>query len=349
MMITNSLRDFDRYRRRNMASLEPLLYALMNNNKANQARLIPAEQVKTVLIVRNNKRIGNMFFLIPFVKQVRAAYPNAKITLLLAKPWQQSLFEGLGIDEFRFSEFSFSKCINSFRELKQLKKTCFDLLLTPTASVEDTLIASMLTAKNKVASYHQRRDQTFTHTYRPQNGEKHTALNKLYLIEKITGEHDLPICHHMSFTEQELQQGRFAKEALYQEKSLCVAFFRGARGKKKLSNNEWLNILDKFAAKSGQKIQWIEILSPDITEPLQPGTKVFHSRDMRHLASFLRNVDAFLSCDTGPLHLADAAGANCIGLFNQTNPQVYGVIGETSVNINSIDELDLPKFLQHCL
>ncbi|OEF25518.1 glycosyltransferase family 9 protein [Vibrio rumoiensis] len=347
-MIKNSLRDFDRYRRRKMANLEPLLYRMMNNNKENQSHLLSVDEVKSIVIVRNNKRIGNMFFLIPFVKQVRSAYPKARITLLLSQPWQQSLFEGLGVDEFCFSEFSFSKGIKTVSHIQKLKETCFDLLLTPTPSVEDTLMASMLTAKNKVSPFHQRRDATFTHTYHQSGQHTHTAFNKLYLIEKLTGKTDWPICHQMALSDEELEEGRVAKESVYNGDRLCVAYFRGARGNKKLSDAEWKEILFKFEQKSQQPVQWVEILSPDITEPLLTEAKIFQSKNMRHLASFLKHTDAFLSCDTGPLHLADAAGANCIGLFNRTDPNIYGVVGRTSINIQGIDEFDAPRYFQHC-
>lgn len=339
-MIRNTLRNFDRYRRRKMANLEPLLYRVMNNNKQNQASLLSVGEVNSIVIVRNNKRIGNMFFLIPFVKQVRTAYPHAKITLLLSRPWQQSLFDGLGVDEFGFSEFSFSKGMKTVSHIQKLRKTCFDLLLAPTPSVEDTLIASMLTAKNKVSAFHQRRDETFTHTFQQPDSYTHTAFNKLYLIEKLTNKTDWPMCHQMVLSDDELIAGRLAKERVYKGNRLCVAFFRGARGNKLLSEKDWKANLAKFEEKAERPIEWIEILSPDITKPLIAGMKTFESKNMRHLASFLKHVDAFLSCDTGPLHLADAAGVHCIGIFNKTDPKVYGVLGRFSINLKSIDEFD---------
>ena len=77
-MIRNILRDFDRYRRRKMANLEPFLYRIMNNNKQNQASLLSVGEVKNIVIVRNNKRIGNMFFLIPFRKTSSHRLPSCK-------------------------------------------------------------------------------------------------------------------------------------------------------------------------------------------------------------------------------------------------------------------------------
>lgn len=88
--IKNQMRNFDKWRRSKMSNLESLLYQLVNNKKNNQSELLPAEQVRSIIIVRNNRRIGNMFFLIPFVKLTRKLYPNSQITLMLNEPWQAS-------------------------------------------------------------------------------------------------------------------------------------------------------------------------------------------------------------------------------------------------------------------
>ena len=41
----------------------------------------------------------------------------------------------------------------------------------------------------------------------------------------------------------------------------------------------------------------------------------------------LANLTLFVSADTGPMHLASAAGVPTVGLFNVTNPASYGPIG----------------------
>nr|WP_014343670.1 heptosyltransferase [Aliivibrio fischeri]AEY78256.1 putative heptosyltransferase [Aliivibrio fischeri] len=92
-----------------MAGLELALYKLVNNKCCNEVGLLSKEDVHSILIVRNNKRMGNMLFLVPFLKQMRANYPNAHITLMLNQPWQQDVFAYMGIDHFIFSHLSMRK------------------------------------------------------------------------------------------------------------------------------------------------------------------------------------------------------------------------------------------------
>ncbi|HDT15044.1 MAG TPA: glycosyltransferase family 9 protein, partial [Firmicutes bacterium] len=43
----------------------------------------------------------------------------------------------------------------------------------------------------------------------------------------------------------------------------------------------------------------------------------------------------FVGPDTGPLHIAAAAGVNTIGLFGPSSPDVFGARGVNSVNITA--------------
>lgn len=103
VFLKNKLRNFDKIRRQRMHLLEELLYRIIKNDSELETQLIPNDQVKRILIMRNNKRIGNVLFIITFVRQARLVYPNAKIDLMLVMPWQGQFFNGLGIDNIYYS------------------------------------------------------------------------------------------------------------------------------------------------------------------------------------------------------------------------------------------------------
>ncbi|SJL82554.1 glycosyltransferase family 9 protein [Vibrio palustris] len=346
MKMKTALRHIDRYRRKKMAIFDPVLYKALSYDTYHQDTLIPVEQVQRILIVRNNKRIGNMFFLLPFVKQIRTAYPHAHITLLLSQSWQGQIFDGVGVDDIRYSNFSFGKAAAFFSEIKQLKKTVFDLIVAPYSSVEDSLISAMLAGKNKVSVAHAKRNSAFTHVFEKNTAETHSALHQLFLIEALTQQPLVYANHEMIFTEEELALGVKEKQVLCDNEFKVIAFFRGARGAKKLTDDKWRSILDTIQGLSPLPIRWIEILSPDIQQPLMPNGLTYQNSNMRRLGCFIKNVTAFISCDTGPLHLADAAGAKCIGLFTHTCPKKYGVLGEASINIDDVGSLEKRGELQ---
>jgi heptosyltransferase I len=53
------------------------------------------------------------------------------------------------------------------------------------------------------------------------------------------------------------------------------------------------------------------------------------------LAAVARQADLFLSNDTGPLHLAAAAGATVVGIYTCTNPRLTGPYGPRAASVQS--------------
>ncbi|EOA8958834.1 glycosyltransferase family 9 protein [Vibrio harveyi] len=334
IIIKNKLRTFDKWRREKMRNLEPILYKLVKSKNPTNDSLIERDHIKNIIILRNNKRIGNVCFWLPFVKQVRLLYPYAHITVMLNKESQGEILRNIGIDELLYSKFSFKNCIYFLSLLKQLKFKNYDLILVPKNSVEDSMICSFLNGINKVSSKNIYRNNAYSHTFSPTNKHTHAALTTLYLLEEIGNKLIKPLDHTLNLTNKEVNSGKKEKSTLCSKADLTIAFFRGARGDKRLSNKEWLGIIEKLEVNYNKKIQWVEILSPDIKEPLIGSSLTYSNRNMRMLASFLRNMDAFISCDTGPLHLADAANVRCMGLYNKTDPKIFGLLNKKSIEVD---------------
>lgn len=339
--LKNTLRKFDKIRRQKSGSMENLLYKLIKNDTELETALIPNEQVKRVLIIRSNKRIGNVIFLIPFVRQTRLAYPNARVDLMLSKPYQGQFFDGLGIDNIYYSNFSFLNLSKWFNIIKQMNQVHYDLIITRNSSTNDGISTSMIAAKNKVAPYNKKRTLAFPHAVKEVRTLKHSAYGGLNLLEKLGHQLVMPINHQLEFNAAEVDQGKALSEQYINKDAINLVFFRGARGKKCLSATMWEKLLKRFELGLDKEVNWIEILCSDIKEPLRKNSATFASKDMRLLGSFLTHFDGFICCDTGPLHLADASGVKCIGLYTHTNINTYGLLGANCAHISDIKHFDV--------
>jgi ADP-heptose:LPS heptosyltransferase len=345
--VKNKLRNFDKMRRQKLHLLESLMYRLIKNDSALETALVPNDQVKRILLMRNNKRIGNILFFIPLVRQVRHAYPNATIDLLLSQPWQGQFFDGLGMDRIYYSHFSFMGILKWLKAIEHLNQVKYDLILAPNCCASDATTAAMIAAKNKVSSYKERRILAFPHSLKISLCRPHAAYGCLSLLEALGHPLDKPLNHNLAFSNDELSQGIIAsRKYTTQDDSIDLVFFRGARGAKHLPPAIWEAILKKFEAGIDKKINWIEVLSPDVNETLRKNTAIFETKNLRLLGAFLRNFDGFICCDTGPLHLADASGVPCVGLYTHTTPGSFGLLGEKSVHVTDINNFNASEVVR---
>jgi ADP-heptose:LPS heptosyltransferase len=150
----------------------------------------------------------------------------------------------------------------------------------------------------------------------------------------------------LEFTDAEIERAR-EQAASFRDDSnpLLVAFFRGARGEKGIEDDTWHELLGQIADGAHRPVRCIEILSPDIDAPLSAAHANFQTPSFRELAAFLGQLDLFICADTGPLHLAAAGGARCLGLFTQTEPAVYGCLSARSTSLTEFAQLDVPALL----
>jgi ADP-heptose:LPS heptosyltransferase len=333
MQIRSFFRKLDRLRRSSSVGLMPLMLWLLGRDPhLVDARISPSE-IKTILVLRNNKRIGNMYFLLPFLHELRHACPAATIDLMVIHKSQRNIFQNMGINEISISSFSFRGVGEFFRSIKSARKNVYDLIVMPYSSDTDILIGAMLHAKNKVAFKDRRTHGIYPHALSLKPESLHAALYPLELIRAMSHSVRHPADHKMRLSLQEVNAGEIIAGQLKGGSDLSFAYFRGARGKKVISDNEWVKILKAFEDATYKSIQWVEILGPDIKQPLQLNSQTFSTHNLRDLASVLKAMDLFICADTGPLHLADAAGARCVGLFNATNPNHFGCLGQETINI----------------
>ena len=352
-MSRNLLRRFDQFRRRHTDRLNAWLYTLLGRDHFLSDERLRPEQIKRILVVRNNKRIGNMYFLLPFLNAVKQAYPDAVLDLMVIAPSQTKVFEGLPIARIWVSQFAFGTGFQFIKTMLACRKQPYDLLLMPHPSSSDRIIGGLIHARNKVSFADPETNRVYRHSIKVQSPSPHAALTPLSLLEHLTNA-KLAVDHTLTFQPAELEAARHEITLLRQQsgnsEGLCVAYFRGARGTKIIADHDWLAIRQKFDAAAFDManklpILWVEILSPDIAKPLTSTTTTWQSKDFRKLAALLATCDLFVCGDTGPLHLADAAGARCVGLFTATKPEHYGCMGKACWNITDLHAMNAQAIL----
>ena len=150
----------------------------------------------------------------------------------------------------------------------------------------------------------------------------------------------------------ERTQGCEALEELLQRNGMergerkVIGLFRNARFDKRISDGWWQQWFDTLNETAPVIV--VDILSPDVPEPLNDGVVTFSEKNLRKLGAFMAALDAFVCADTGPMHLAAASGATTLALFNKTEAAVYGTLGENNLTID-MDGLDVKTIVERQL
>ncbi|WP_411993341.1 glycosyltransferase family 9 protein [Agarivorans sp. DSG3-1] len=345
--IRTALRQFDAKRRNNSVALEAGFLKLIGGRKGRQQEILTPKQVKRVLIVRNNKRIGNMFFLLPYVNKVVEMYPDAEVELLLTDPWQGQVFENLGLSKIHYSQFGLKTLGGFFSTMRALRKQTYDVVFIPYSGSSDRIVAALTTSKNVFAFEDKVNKAVCSHTFKQTGCYKHYALGCMELLEQLHDAEPSDYYARLVLSDVEQQQARDQLVELIGEDNSkpCLAYFRGARGAKVIADQDWQTLLAKFKQHYGNQINIIEILSPDVVKPLTDADFTYSNGDLRKLAAFLQQVPLFFCGDTGPLHLASSAGAHCVGLFKVTNIAQYGCLGEHAVNLSDFAAINAAELL----
>lgn len=103
----------------------------------------------------------------------------------------------------------------------------------------------------------------------------------------------------------------------------CIEIFANATRDKSLSLDWWRRFLAAFEPRASQHcvVEILPAFGRSLLEDLYPS---FYCSEVRGLAAMLANLSLYVSADCGVMHLAWAAGASTIGLFNATEPAEWG-------------------------
>jgi len=299
---------------------------------------ISKKEVKRILVIRINYRIGNMLFTTPMIRQLEAEFPNAKIDIIVGAPFTKSLFKGFSNIEYiyDFSRELLKHPLQMFSYIRQLRKNSYDVVININGGSTSDRIATMLAkAKYKVAFCSE-------HNYTPANvcvkredmHINHEALIPLELMKAFNVKPDYTLTMSIELSSEELQEGKKELSQLIpqRERKRVIGIFRNARHDK-LIEDSWWNELIANLQKLDENLLFVDILSPDVPKKLREDMYEYSQKDLRKLAAFMANLDAFVCGDTGPMHLASASGVATIAMFKITLPLLYGTLKENDLSL----------------
>ncbi len=311
--------------------------AFLINKKVSNAPIDP-KLIQKVAIIRPNYRIGNLLFLTPFINELYKINPNIKVDVYVGSKGAGAILQEMpNVHEvIDISRELLKNPLDLLTFIKQHRQKSYDLLFNiVSGSVSSQIVASLVQANYKVAYEDKKSWMALTHEVQAEGWFVHSALNHLELLKPLGYQkpHNPPVMDiKLTQKEKEFGEKELIKVLQSNKKTKAVALFRNARFEKRLSDTWWSEFVDTLLQKY-HDIAIIDILSPDVPTPLNEKVLSYSNKNLRKLGAFFHACDAYISSDTGPMHLAQASGAKVFALFNKTNPASFGVLDGCGKNI----------------
>jgi len=306
---------------RGKAALRGTLLRLLPNPRRHGGPVDPSK-VRRVLAVRHDARLGNLLLLTPALRLLKAAFPAARVEVLLADRYGDALKHNPCVDE-----------ILTAGSLPGLRLRGYDLAFDFSPQHAFSMSSAVWTALSgapRRVGFDRGDAAKFLDDLVPVPARRaHETANLASLVRHAAPVATLPPDAALR-TEYHLGPGEAeAGAAAWRDWGLdgeSVALFLGARAEKRLDPS-WFFDLGERLARSGRKA----VLTGGPAErkllegrKIPDGVIVAPEVPLRAFAALIVNARAVLTADTGPMHLAIALKTPTLQLFSHTEPWRFG-------------------------
>jgi ADP-heptose:LPS heptosyltransferase len=293
-----------------------------------------------VLVCRVNRRLGNLVLLTPLLRSLAQSLPDAEIDVLTGAGAAARVLQG-----FRFVRRIEAAGLNGLRAgaelarlVRRLRARRYDLAIDPCLGSRTNRIALALCGARRRLGFAARGGWPWlTHAVRPAGELTHEALRPLELLRAALPPQRLRLEPRLDLAldEAELEAGRRLLDSAAEPGAQVVriGFFTEAAGSKRLDAAWWTAWIRDLLSRRHQ-IRLVQILPPGAARPHAAEAAALRQADPRRLAAALAGLDLFVSADTGPMHLASAAGVPTLGLFKSTNAVQYRPYGPQDLELD---------------
>lgn len=298
----------------------------------------PLPPPRRILVCRINTRLGNILFLTPLLRSLTSTYPEAEIDVLLHARAPAELLAGMpGVRRVRVLPHRPFRLPGFLRSLRRRR---YDLAIDPNIQSSSNRIALALCgARYRLGFAGPDQWLRLTHAAPRPAAERHQARQALYLLTEAVDGPKPRIHRELAVypgTDARRRAERLLREALgparRKRPGPLVGFFTEASGPKRLPDAWWRRWHAALTRETS--LTPVQVLAPGET-PLIPGVAALGTADLDVLAAAMARMDLFLAADSGPMHLAAAAGTPVIGLFTATAPGQYAPLGRGCLSLTA--------------
>jgi len=337
------LKNINNVRRTVLKDLTKKIGASENNQIVGS---LDKNEVKRVLIIRPNHRLGNQLLITPLVQEITEIFPDCKIDLFVKGGLAPIIFENYqNIDKIiKLPKKHFKQLFQYIQGWLKLRSRRYDIVINVVnGSSSGRLSTKFTNAKFKFYGDDENDLQLKYPDY------KHIAKEPVYGFRCFLSKLGIAVANKevptldIKLSSSEMVAGEKIVQSLTgnkEGKTICL--FTYATGAKCYTESWWLEFYERLKSEY-PNFNIIEILPVENISKIAFKAPTLYSKDIREMASVMANSDVFIGADSGIMHLASSAKAPVLGLFSVTSLGMYTPYGNNSKGLDtnklSIDDL----------
>lgn len=307
----------------------------------------PVQRVERVLVIRTDERVGNVLLTIPLLRALRRGLPGARIVFLHAAS-KRDLVEGLPhvdrLEPFEKRDF-FRRPRRFLAQLSRLRRERFDVVIEAGHYHAFSLTAALLAraVRPRLVIGHDRGPARhfFDHPVPPPANVVQDVAVKLSLLSPLgIPEAGRELETPLARDEAARQRMRELLAAQGIDVDRLLVLNPGAR----MAIRRWdaarygelaVRLAERFALVP--VILWgpgEEALARGVVEASGGRAHLAPPTNLCELAALLSLARAFVTNDTGPMHLGVACGVPTVAVFLATDPERWGHPGARFVAVD---------------
>lgn len=298
---------------------------------------IKISDIKKVLIIRPNHRLGNQLLLTPLVQEVIHMFPNCEIDLFVKGGVAHPVFENYKEINtiIKLPRKPFDNVYKYAKSWISVKRKTYDLVINADRnSSSGKLLTQLAKAKIKVFG---EVDETIKEQYEDhEHISKYPIYNLRHYFSKLGFENDtseMPLLD-IKLSEEEISKGKDILKDIVKNNKNTICIYTNATGNKCYSETWWETVYSRLL-KEYPDYNIIEMLPIENISKINFKAPNFYSQDIREMGAIINNTNIFISADNGVMHLASASLIPIVGFFSRTKKNTYGPYGNGSVALDT--------------
>ncbi len=300
--------------------------------------------IKKVLIIRPNHRLGNQLLLTPIVQEVINTFPNGEIDLFVKGGVANPVFENYKQIHriIQLPKKPFSNIFTYVKGWVSIKQTQYDLVINGDKnSSSGRLLTQLSKARFKIFGNNYEELESKYDDY--EHISKYPVYNLRHYLNKLgLPETNAPMpLLDIKLKDSEIAIGKTMLDRIVKNHKKTICLYTNATGDKCYSE-EWWHTFYSRLQNEYPDYNIIEMLPIENISKINFKAPHFYSKDIREMAAIIKNTSIFIAADNGVMHLASASLTPTVGFFSVTSITMYAPYGNGSValhtNETSIDD-----------